>query len=307
MENKQFVNLHAHSLFSIGDSISSPDDMARKAKELGMNALALTDHGSLAGWIQFKDACKKYNIKPIFGIEAYFVDNVTDIYTVNEKIHVLQDDLKLLNKVKTKEGKLIASKEQEKLFELQEHRNALKKYNHLILLAKNFEGVQNLTKIHNESVLDGIYYKPRISWTTLERYARNGIIATTACLGGRICKLLEKDAIDEAKAAVARYKGIFGPGNFYLELQLHDIKLQTETNAKLIKLAEATDTPLSISCDTHYTNEGDHTTRQLIRNLDKEPDEIIDDDQLTDLFIKNEDMLLISWRKYMTGHSLMLF
>jgi DNA polymerase-3 subunit alpha len=303
MPDKTFVNLHAHSFYSLGDAICSTDEMARKAKELGMTALAITDHGTLSGWLQFRDSCKKYGIKSIFGFEAYFVDDVHEVHAVNDKIHILQDEIKVLNKVKTKKGKLIVAKENGKLLELQEQRNVLKKYNHLILLAKNFEGAQNLIKIHNEAVLDGVYYKPRISWATLERY-RGGIVATTACLGGRINKLLEKDNIQGAKEAVARYKAIFGPENFFLELQLHDIQLQTETNGKLIKLAEATDTPLTLACDSHYSEEGEHTTRQLIRNLDKEPDEINNDDALTDLYIKNEDMLLKSWRKYMPGHKL---
>ena len=184
--------------------------------------------------------------------------------------------------------------------ETQEIRNKLKKYNHLILLAKNWEGCQNLIKIHNDSVIDGIYYKPRIDWSVLEKH-KGGLIATTACLGGRISKLLEANDAIGAVNTIARFKQVFGPDNFYLELQLHDIKLQTETNHKIIALAEATDTPMVITCDSHYIDEGQHTTRGLIRQLDKEPDEINNDDQLTDLFIKNEDLLLKSWRKYMPG------
>lgn len=302
MQDKIFAGLHNHSFFSLGDSISSPEDMARKAKELGMNALAITEHGTLASWLQFRDACRKYQIKPIFGLEAYFVDDVTQIYRANEEIDRVQDVLKEARKDKRVKGKKEAEKVQNQLLGLQEERNKLRKYNHLILLARNFEGCQNLIKIHNASVIDGIYYKPRIDWATLEKY-RGGLIASTACLGGRIAKLLEQDNIEGAKDAVARFKKIFGPENFYLELQLHDIKLQTEVNRKIIKLAEATDTPMDVTCDTHYIDEGQHETRGLIRQLDKEPDEINNDDQLTDLFIKNEDMLLKSWRKYMPGHS----
>lgn len=302
MSDKQFVNLHNHSFYSLGDSISAPEDMAKQAKALGMNAMAITEHGTLASWLQFRDACKKYNIKPIFGLEAYFVDDVTEIYGIKVEIDELKLKIKALNKDKTKKGQKVVSAENEHLEALTATRNKLKKYNHLILLAKNFEGCMNLMKIHNDSVIDGIYFKPRMDWAVLEKH-KGGIIATTACLGGRICKLLEHDNILEAKQTVERFKSIFGPGNFFLELQLHDIKLQTETNHKLIKLAEATETPCVVTCDTHYTEEGQHSTRGLIRQLDKDPDEINNDDQLTDLFIKNEEMLLASWRKYMPGVS----
>jgi intein/homing endonuclease len=302
MSDKLFVGLHNHSYYSLQDSISSPDDMARKAKELGMNALAISEHGTLASWLQFRDACKKYGIKSIFGLESYFVDDVKEVYKANDQIVKLQEVVDELKKEKkpNKQEKLQLQKAQERVQETQEIRNKLKKYNHLILLAKNWEGCQNLIKIHNDSVIDGIYYKPRIDWAVLEKH-QGGIIATTACLGGRISKLLEVNNIKGASEAVARFKKIFGPDNFYLELQLHDIKLQTETNLKIIKLSEATNTPMVITCDSHYIDEGQHTTRGLIRQLDKDPDEINNDDQLTDLFIKNEDLLLKAWRKYMPG------
>jgi len=302
MSDKMFVGLHNHSYYSLQDSISAPEDMARKCKELGMNSLAISEHGTLASWLQFRDACKKYSIKPIFGIEAYFVDGVSDVYKANERILTLQEIVDELKKTKRtdKETKYTLLKAQENVLDAQEVRNKLKKYNHLILLAKNWEGCQNLIKIHNDSVIDGIYYKPRIDWAVLEKH-RGGIIATTACLGGRICKLLEQDNVVAASEAVRRFKGIFGSENFYLELQLHDIKLQTETNYKIIELAQATETEMVVTCDSHYIDEGQHTTRGLIRQLDKDPDEINNDDQLTDLFIKNEDLLLNAWRKYMPG------
>lgn len=676
MDDKIFVGLHNHSVFSLQDSISPPEDMARKAKELGMNALAITDHGTLASWLQFRDACNKYGIKPLFGLEAYFVDEVTEVYKTNERIEELQGIVENLKKEKkpNKLEKIQLTKAQDNVHEMQDIRNKLKKYNHLILIAKNAEGCQNLIKIHNDSVIDGIYYKPRcfpantivdtiegpksienidvgdyvlthlgnykkvlstfktktnelieirtqhgtktyataehpflssttetykcgqykinnltnINWTNAEDlkrgdflcvpklkcgngkdsytyiendnvftinltedfckilglyisegwkdldkynntmfhfafhfkekylhnfvfdyfknnhdiiprmvhknnstkinianknfqnilsnlcgdYAENkhlpyfwkelnekqlfalidgyicgdgsvyhgatmgtvskklayevsealnrlgilakphnhnkakrrklknnteinqqhcygisirgkqfhnfkfskirdnanfntlknpyimsnakenenyffsriistkiiyketdvfnieveddnsylangwavhncdwavlekhkgGLVASSACLGGRICKLLEHDDFEGAITAARKFEQLFGKGNFYLELQLHDIKLQSETNLKIIKVSEATGIPMVITCDSHYIDEGQHTTRGLIRQLDKEPDEINNDDQLTDLFIKNEDMLIKSWHDYMPG------
>lgn len=302
MSDKIFVNLHQHSLVSIGDALSSPNDIAQRCKELGMDTIAITDHGTLAGWLQFRDACKKYNIKPIFGCEVYFVDDVQTVYGINTNIKALQAEIAPLAKEKTKASKKLLEKETEKLLALQEQRKVAKKYNHLILLAKTLEGSVNIMKIHNEAVIDGIYFKPRCDWAVLERH-RGGIIATSSCLGGRLAKLLANDDVEGAKANLARFQSIFGKENFYLELQLHDIKLQTEVNSKLIKLAEATGAPLVATLDAHYTNEDDFRTRTLIRQLDKNPDEINNDDELTDLFIKNEDMLLKSWLKYMPGHS----
>jgi len=302
MGDKLYVGLHNHSVFSIADATSPIADIARRCKELGMDAIAITEHGSLSSWLQFKTACKKYNIKGILGLEAYFVDDVNEVYVLNEEISVLQESIKKLNKSKTKADKKAVTKLNDNLLALQEKRNILKKYNHIILLAKNYEGCMNLIKIHNASVIDGIYYKPRISWATLEQY-KGGIIASTACLGGRISKLLANDDIITAKNAVARFKNIFGQDNFYLELQLHDIPLQTEVNAKMIKLSEATNTPCIINLDSHFLDEGGHRSRELIRKLDKDPDESDNDVHLKDLFIKNEDMILTSWTKYMPGVS----
>jgi len=299
--SKIFTNLHMHSVFSLGDAISSTDDIARTAKNLGMTACSITDHGTLSGWLQFKDSCRKYGIKPIFGVEAYFVDDVNTIHAINDKINSLKEEMKPFQKSKFKKDKKELEKYQKQLVELEEERNQLRKYNHLILLAKNAQGRDNIIRIHNDAILDGIYYKPRIDWSVLEKH-KGGIIATTACLGGRISKLLEKNNIEGAKKAVARFKKIFGEDNFFLELQLNEIELQKEINEKLIKLSEATNTQLVVTCDSHFFEEGQEKTRALIRQLDKEPDEIVNDDALVDLYIKNEDMLLEAWRKYMSEY-----
>ena len=213
MDDKVFVGLHNHSVFSLQDSISPPEDMARKAKELGMNALAITDHGTLASWLQFRDACRKYGIKPLFGIEAYFVDEVTQVYKTNERIEELQEVVDNLKKEKkpNKLERLQLAKAQDNVHEMQEIRNKLKKYNHLILIAKNAEGCKNLIQIHNDSVKDGIYYKPRCDWAVLEKH-KGGIIASSACLGGRICKLLEHDDFEGAVASAKKFEQLFFVG-----------------------------------------------------------------------------------------------
>jgi|GEM_PF-5319994 len=334
MQNQIFTGLHNHTHFSLGDSISSPEDMVRKTKELGMDSLAITDHGTLAGHFQFREACKKHNIKPIFGIEAYFMEDVKDIEKSNNRVLEIQQDYK--NLVNDKKGK---EKLKELIKEVKEHKKTVTEYNHLILLAKNYQGYQNLVKIHNAAVLDGFYGKPRIDWAVLERY-KGGLIASSACLGGRICKDIEYGQIEKAKIDIARFKQIFGEGNFYLELQLHDIKLQMSTNKVLIHLAEATNTPLDITTDTHYIEPEEAVTRSLIYKISKKEkeaakkeeeiheiaaipeadssagglskpsqetielitsneEEDYNDGILTDLYLKNDDMLRLAWKKYM--------
>lgn len=294
--NNQFVNLHNHTWASLQDSISSPDDIAKKTKELGMNAVSVTDHGTLSAHFQFKQACQKHNIKPIFGVEAYFTDDVTEVHKVIESIDEIKDRLKVIKK--DKRFKKETAEKEELLEELQARRDKLKKYNHLILLAQNSHGYENLVKIHNDAIIDGIYYKPRIDWKVLEKH-KGGLIASSACLGGRLSKLIEANDFDGAINAAYRFESIFGKGNFYLELQLNDIKLQKDVNIALIKIHETTGLPISISCDAHYIEKSGAQTRQLIRQLDKEPDEINNDDMLTDLYLKNDEMLMASWKKYM--------
>jgi DNA polymerase-3 subunit alpha len=305
--SKLFVNLHNHSMFSLGDSISRPDDMARRAKELGMNALAISEHGTLASWLMFKDACKKYGIKPIFGLEAYFVDNQQAVIEHNANLGAMKERIVNLKKYKHKdtdelEPLMVAPLLKEAEAELEaatEERNKMRKYNHLILLAKNWEGCLALIKMHNASVIDGTYYKPRMDWKVLEDNVPKGsIIALSACLGGRIAKLVANSEFQLAIDNVHRYNAIFGKGNFYLELQLNEINLQKDVNIELLKIAAASDTPIVVTCDSHFVEEGGHETRGLIRQLGEE-DYSTNDDQLVDLYIKNEDILFQSWQKYM--------
>lgn len=299
--SKLFVNLHNHSMFSLGDSVSRPEDMARRAKDLGMNALAITEHGTLASWLMFKDACKKYGIKPIFGMEAYFVDNQSAVFAHNVKLDAAKERLANLKKSKADKigaGALLKEVEDE-IHALTEERNKMRKYNHLILLARNWNGCLALVKLHNAAVIDGTYYKPRLDWAVLERYVTKGdIVATSACLGGRISKCIDADEYQAAVNNIQRFNSIFGQGNFFLELQLNEIGLQKKVNVELIKLAEFTKTPTVVTCDSHFVEEGGHATRALIRQLGEE-DFSTNDDQLVDLYIKNEDLLFQSWKKYM--------
>jgi len=298
MKDKIFVGLHNHSFMSIGDGISRPDEMAKRAKDLGMNSLAITEHGNLASSVSFMDGCKKHGIKPIFGIEAYFVDDQKEIFLVNEKLDKLKETEKQLKKNK-EEYKKHHTKLHEIIETTNEQKAKLRKYNHLILLARNKAGFEALVKMNNSSIIDGFYGKNRIDWKTLETFVVKGdIIAGSACLGGRTSRLILNNEYNEAKAAALRFNSIFGQGNFFIELQLNELDIQKQVNVEQIKLSEELNIPLYITCDSHSIDEQGLSTRALIRQLGSE-DYAVNDDKLKDLYIKNEDMLLKSWNEYM--------
>ena len=286
-----------------------------------MNAISISDHGTLSGHLQFRDACQKHGIKPIFGVEAYFMEDVSSIERSNVRIEEIKKEQKNLTTKKQDKQKL-----QGLLEEAKEAKKVAKDYFHLILLAKNYEGYQNLVKIQNAGVLDGFYGKPRIDWAVLEKY-KGGLIASSACLGGILCKDIENHQLEKAKNDIARFKQIFGDDDFYLELQLHDIKQQIIANKALLQLAEQTNTQYNITLDSHYVEPQQAYTRGLVYSLsrkikDKKPEEVkkeiiiseenengeseiddtgdYNDGVLTSLYLKNTSMLLESWQKWMS-------
>ena len=211
-----FVHLHVHTEFSLLDGLCKIGKLVDRAVEYGMDSLAITDHGVMYGAQKFSVACQEAGIKPIIGAEMY------------QAARSLTD----------KEANVDADRD------------------HLILLAKNKEGYQNLMRLVSLGHLEGFYYKPRIDWQALEKYHK-GLIATSACLNGRVPRLLrqgeEKKAIEEAN----HFRDIFGD-DFYLEIQHHPkIPDQDETNKKVIKLSRQQGIPLAATNDVHYIDEGD--------------------------------------------------
>ncbi len=191
-----FVHLHNHTEFSLLDGMSRMEDGIKKAKELGMPALAITDHGALYGAFKFYIKAKSYGIKPIIGVETYKAKNSR----FDKQPSVDRDQ------------------------------------NHLLLLAKNLTGYQNLMKMITKAHLEGYYYRPRIDWDLLERY-HEGLIATSGCLKGELAQLILEDQVIEADKILKKYLEIFGK-DFYLEIQRHpkmpDLEL---VNAQLVKLS----------------------------------------------------------------------
>ena len=208
-----FTHLHVHTEYSLLDGSGKIREMTARAKELGMDSLAITDHGVMYGVIDFYKACLVQGIKPIIGCEVYVAPN---------------------SRFDRETG---ASEE---------------RYHHLVLLAENNTGYQNLMKIVSKGFLEGFYYKPRIDYEVLEKY-REGIIALSACLAGEVAVNLRRGFYEEAKKAALRLQNVFGRDNFFLELQDHGMAEQKQVNQGLIRLSQDTGIKLVATNDVHYT------------------------------------------------------
>lgn len=208
-----FTHLHVHTEYSLLDGSSKIKEIAVRAKELGMESLAITDHGVMYGVIDFYKACKSAGVKPIIGCEVYVAPN-----SRFDKETTVSDD----------------------------------RYWHLVLLAESEEGYHNLVKIVSRGFTEGFYYKPRVDYEILEEYSR-GIIALSACLAGEVANSLRKGQYSEARRAALHLEQVFGKGNFFLELQDHGIPDQKTVNQGLMRLHEETGIPLVATNDVHYT------------------------------------------------------
>ena len=224
MNPRDFVHLHVHSHYSLLDGLGTPEALVLRAKELGMSALALTDHGAMYGAIEFYKAAKKEGIKPIVGVEAYVAPR-----SLTDKVSKLDSN----------------------------------PY-HLTLFAKNTEGYRNLMKLVSIAHLEGYYYKPRVDKKALKKYA-NGIVASSACLGGEISRhILSKDE-KAAERALGEYQDIFGKDDFYLEIQDHpELADQKIANKGIIKLAHKTGAPLLATADIHYPKKADREAHDVL-------------------------------------------
>ncbi len=221
---EDFTHLHVHSHYSLLDGLPKTDQLVDFAVEQGMDSLALTDHGVLYGAVEFYQAAKEKGIKPILGCEVYMA--------------------------------------QESMGQKRPHID--NKNYHLLLLAKNETGYQNLVELVTQAHLHGYYYKPRIDEDLLEQHAE-GLICTSACLAGRIPKLLLAEHFDEAEQLMLRYRDLFGEDSFYLELQHHpNIPEQAQVNEHLKRYAEKLDLPLVATNDSHYLKPEDADAQDIL-------------------------------------------
>ena len=208
-----FAHLHVHTEYSLLDGSNKINEYVARVKELGMNSAAITDHGVMFGCIDFYRAAKAAGIKPILGCEVY----VAPGSRFDREIGQAED-----------------------------------RYYHLVLLAENNHGYENLMKIVSKAFVDGFYYKPRVDMDLLQEY-HEGIIALSACLAGEVAKNITRGMYEEAKSAALRYEKIFGKGNFFLELQDHGIPQQQRVNQQLLRMSQETGIALVATNDVHYT------------------------------------------------------
>ena len=221
----EFVHLHVHTEYSLLDGAIRIKDLCQQAKDFGMPAVAITDHGSMFGAVNFYLTALDMGIKPIIGCEVYVAPGDVD----DENAH----------KSKDKKGRY-----------------------HLVLLAKNQQGYKNIIKLCSLGYLEGFHYKPRVSKYLLNKYSE-GVIALSACLAGEVCRTLTTEGLDAGVDMAQQYADIF-PNNFYIEVQANGLEDQEIANDLLIQCAEKTGLPLVATNDCHYLTKEDYEAHDLL-------------------------------------------
>jgi len=225
---KDFVHLHVHSEYSLLDGYATTKAIAERAAELQMDSIAITDHGVMYGAMEFYANAKKANVKPIIGMEAYIAPNSN------------KDPM-------VKGGK---------------------NYYHLLLIAQNEVGYRNLVKLTSRSHLDGmgkgIFARPRIDRQLLEQY-HEGLIVTSSCIAGEVIQQVQAKQRQKAIETVAWFRDLFGPENYFIELQLHNNTPElVEINEELVRIANEMHVPLVATNDTHFVRREDLDTHSRV-------------------------------------------
>ncbi len=219
-----FAHLHVHTEYSLLDGSNKIKECVSRVKELGMDSVAITDHGVMYGVIDFYRAAREAGVKPVLGCEVYVAPNSR--------------------------------------FD-KETTGGDERYHHLVLLAENNTGYANLMKIVSKGFTEGYYYRPRVDMEVLRQY-HEGIIALSACLAGEVPRYIEKGLIDEAEKCAKKYEECFGKGNYFLELQDHGIPMQQTVNAALLRMSKELDIPLVATNDVHYTRAEDAQAHDIL-------------------------------------------
>src|SRR4051794_4265462 len=220
-----FTHLHVHTHYSLLDGANKIPQLVKRTKALGMDAIAITDHGCMFGVIEFFNECKKEGIKPVLGMEAYMAPG------------------------DRRERSTPGGNAGEAAF-------------HLLLLAENLEGYRNLIKLSSIAYREGFYYKPRIDKEVLRAHSK-GLIATSACLGGEVSSALLKRDAKNARAVAETYAEIFGPERFFIEVQKH-IKEQDTVNPELAEIAKKLGVGLVGTNDVHFLTKDDHFAHDVL-------------------------------------------
>lgn len=218
-----FVHLHVHTEYSLLDGAARIKEVVRRAKDLGMPALAITDHGVMYGVADFYRECTAKGIKPLLGCEVYVAPR-----TMADRTPKVDDNL-----------------------------------HHLVLLAEDDTGYRNLMEIVSRGFTEGFYYKPRVDRLLLDRLSR-GLIALSGCTAGEVAVRLLRGEFEKARQAAGTYREIFGPENFFLELQDHGLEEQQRINPGLIRLSQELGIPTVATNDVHYVNQEDAAIQDIL-------------------------------------------
>ena len=252
----EFVHLHLHSDYSMLDGACDVEKLVERVKELGMPAVAMTDHGNIFGAVHFVNAAQKAGVKPIVGCELYICK---------------KDDHDIRRT--PPEGDT---------------------YNHLLVLAENEEGYRNLVKITSEASLHGFYYKPRVSKKFLAEHSR-GLIGLSGCLKGEVAERLTEGKYEAARAAAAFYSDLFGRENFFLEIQDQGLEMEHRIHAGLFQLEKDLGIPLVATNDSHYLCEDDAHAQDVMLCIQMGKS-ILDTNRMkfegNQFFVKNGDEML---------------
>ncbi len=224
MSTETFVHLHVHTQYSLLDGTIRIKDLISKAKEFGMQAVAMTDHGNMFGTIDFYQAAQKAGIKPIIGCELY----VAPASRFEKAGGSISDVAR-----------------------------------HLLVLAKDTQGYQNLMKLSSMGYLDGFYYRPRVDKEILTKHSE-GLIALSACLHGEVADLLLKEKFNEALQAAEFYRNIFGEGNYFLEIMENGLPEQKKANEGLLEISRRLSIPVAATNDCHYLNREDAESHEVL-------------------------------------------
>ncbi|HET9787765.1 MAG TPA: DNA polymerase III subunit alpha, partial [Pyrinomonadaceae bacterium] len=225
MPDQKFAHLHLHTDYSLLDGAIQIKPLAKRTAELGMSACAMTDHGNMFGAISFYNAMKGQGVKPIIGCETYITRG-------------------------SRNDRSAGAPGEKANF-------------HLILLAKNFEGYQNLVRLTSKAYTEGFYYKPRIDKELLAEHGK-GLIALSACMSGVPSAMLAREKFDDAAAAAIEFEEILGKGNYFLEIQEHGLDAQERIRKPLVELSKRTGVPLVATNDAHYLRPEDARAHDIL-------------------------------------------
>jgi DNA polymerase-3 subunit alpha len=224
MKHAEFVHLHLHTQYSLLDGAIRLDDLFKRAKEFRMPALAITDHGNMFGAVEFYEKAQQHGIKPIIGCEIYVAPGSR--------------------------------------FDKDSH-GTKETSHHLILLAKNKSGYQNLIKLITDAYFEGFYYRPRVDKELLTRH-NDGLIALTSCLHGELPHTILADNLAKTAEVAEEYSAIFTDGRFYLEIQENNLEEQKKVNQGLIEISNKLALPLVATNDCHYLNAADAYAHEVL-------------------------------------------